>query len=221
MQENKKPEVLFYGILIVVLFISFATVNFNFYKLYKLQQQTLVEIKTTNSNLSKYIDLTSSNTFKQPERNLKLEDTLAKGQQAPTFKLRSLDNKYYSIRQYLNSKNILLVAWIPTCPYCRAFMPKLESFYKKNKNTYAILSVSRIAEKDDVSRLLRGIKDLNITLPVLLSEDKTDTFGYDYKLRSVPTLWLINKKLQVVDILQKDRLGKINLDQLVKKSFPE
>lgn len=222
MQENKKesPQNYFYISFVIILFISFLFINFNFYRLYKLQQETFKEVQDIKNSINETIALSKNVNAKNfNQEDIKLQDSLHKGESAPLFKLRTTDNKYYSLQQYLNLKNIILVAWIPTCPYCRAFLPQLEKFYRQHKNEYAILSVSRIAGNDDMPRLLRAVKELNLTLPVLLSEDKTDSFGYDYKLKAVPTMWLIDKNLQIIDVLQKNKLQKINLEETIKSSF--
>jgi len=116
-----------------------------------------------------------------------------KGAKAPDFKLNDLNGKWWTVSQFKGKKNIIIVAWIYTCPHCKNYLPKVREFYKKHKKDWTILSVTRANSIGDVEGIQQVVKMLKLNFPVLISSAE-DSFTKYYKVKAVPTTWIISKK---------------------------
>jgi len=113
--------------------------------------------------------------------------TIAVGQVAPGFTLKSLDGKEYSLGKLLEKGPVVAVFFKISCPVCQFTLPYLQRLAQR----YAGDSATVIAiSQDDV----RGTKEFNreygVTFPTLL-DDPGYPVSNAYGLSTVPTIFLI------------------------------
>jgi peroxiredoxin len=113
--------------------------------------------------------------------------TIAVGQVAPAFALKSLDGKEYSLAKLLAKGPVVAGFFKISCPVCQFTFPYLQRMAERYSGDSAtVIGVSQ----DDA----RGTKEFNreygVTFPTLL-----DNAGYPvsnaYGLSMVPTIFLI------------------------------
>ena len=113
--------------------------------------------------------------------------TIAAGNVAPGFTLKSLDGKEYNLAKLLEKGPVVAAFFKISCPVCQFTFPYLQRLAER----YASDSATLIAVSQDDAR---GTKEFNreygVTFPVLLDEQ-----GYPisnaYGLSTVPTIFLI------------------------------
>lgn len=144
-------------------------------------------------------------------------DEIQLGETAPMFRMQGVDGKWYSLAQFKNAKNVVLVAWLQTCPHCLKFLPKFNEFAKKVKGNkkLQIITVTRAMSADEEAKLKILLKASGYDFPVLLSRD--NSFGQDYKLRGVPTVWIIDTGLKVRGLFRGTELQVDDLKGLLLK----
>jgi peroxiredoxin len=110
---------------------------------------------------------------------------LIEGTSAPTFTLKSLDNKPYSLSTALEESPLLLLAFFKVdCPVCQMTAPYIQRLKDRHPGA-AIVGISQDDERE--SRQFAATYGLSI--PVLLDLDLETTEKYD--LTNVPTLFLL------------------------------
>ena len=89
------------------------------------------------------------------------------GAKGPSFELKSVDGKMYSLEQ-LKGKFVVLHFAATWCPFCNAEAPNLEQLYKdyQNKNVRVFL----IDVKEDGALVKKAFEKNNFSFPVLLDE---------------------------------------------------
>ncbi len=117
------------------------------------------------------------------------------GQKAPDFTLNDLNGKPVPLSAF-KGKVILLNFWATWCPPCRDEMPALEKLNQLLKNKgLVVLSVS-------IDRSAASVKDFIKSTPVgfpVLFDDKLKVTRSLYKVFTVPTTFLIDKKGVVIE----------------------
>lgn len=123
---------------------------------------------------------------------------LSPGKEAPDFKLKTIEGKEVSLKDY-RGKVVLINFWATWCPPCREEMPLFEKVYKKYKDKgFEILAISTDSSVDQVKKFL---KEYRVSFPVLF--DDANVSGL-YGIQGLPTSFLINREGEVVKV----RLGK-------------
>jgi peroxiredoxin len=87
------------------------------------------------------------------------------GQTAPSFELKGLDSKDYSLAQ-LKGKLILIHFATTWCPFCNAEAPTLEQVYKSYKDKGVQVLIIDVKESKEL--VTQSFKRFNFSLPVLL-----------------------------------------------------
>lgn len=195
---------------LLLLYIAFSIVSFYSIstKLDRLEnvEKDLKEVKTA---LRRVIPSSPSSSSLEP---------LKVGDYAPRFRLKSLEGKWISLRSLRKDKNVVLLAWVPKCGSCGKVLPTLESFYKKcNRKEVEVLSVTRVGGNtpQEIDNLKSYLKEQKITFPVLISED--DSFGLDYRIVTIPNIWIIDKEGKVKAVMNK--AGDLMRDDLEEVIF--
>src|SRR6266498_5616605 len=90
------------------------------------------------------------------------------GQPAPSFEIKALDGKTYSLQQ-LRGKYVVIHFAATWCPFCNAEAPNLEELYKiyRDKN----VQVFMVDVKEDKSLVQKSQERFKFSFPVLLDED--------------------------------------------------
>ncbi len=119
------------------------------------------------------------------------------GKPAPEFKLLDLDGNEQSPSFYKGFSGILLMFWGPTCPHCRAELPRVEYFNRTLAQKYNIkpIGVVGLPEKDHedimkyVSVTEQIVRQQQATFPITL--DYGGKIREAYMVRGVPSMFLV------------------------------
>ena len=139
-----------------------------------------------------------------------------KGQPAPPFKVTSISGQPLSLANYKGHVLILdfFASW---CEPCKRSIPHIMELNKKyGKQGLQILGLSLDEDKDD---LVEFAGPLKLNYPVALANEDLQT---EYGLRSIPTLFIINKK----GIITEKFMGmtdevKKNIETTIKRLLAE
>lgn len=90
------------------------------------------------------------------------------GQAAPSFELKGLDNKLYSLEQFKGK--LMLIHFAATwCPFCNAEAPNLEQLYRSYKDRGVQVLLVDVKEPGEL--VSQSAKRVNFSFPVLLDND--------------------------------------------------
>ncbi len=90
------------------------------------------------------------------------------GQVAPSFTLKGLDGKTYSLEQ-LRGKYVVLHLAATWCPFCNAEAPHLEQLYKDYQQKDVQVFIIDVKEGREL--VAKSSQKFNFSFPVLLDED--------------------------------------------------
>jgi cytochrome c-type biogenesis protein len=108
---------------------------------------------------------------------------------ASDFTLTDAYGKTFSLSDY--SGRVVVLSFMGTrCSSCRVEVRQLKQVYDKYHDSVAILSISIDTAYDTNEQLLQFINETGITWPVAKS---TDNVKNDYDVKTVPTIFLIDK----------------------------
>jgi peroxiredoxin len=110
------------------------------------------------------------------------------GNTAPSFSLKGLDGKSYSLSSLLQKGPVIAAFFKVSCPVCQFTFPFLERLFKSyGGGDVTFLGISQ----DDAKATKKFIDSFGVTFPVALDEE-----GYPasnaYGLSMVPTIFLID-----------------------------
>jgi peroxiredoxin len=115
------------------------------------------------------------------------------GDQAPDFRLQTLDGKEMSLSE-LKGKVVLLNFWGSWCEPCRNEMPTLEKAYQTYKGQGFIVVAVNIAETDVTTSAF--VKQYGLTFPILMDRDRAVVDLY--KIGPIPTSFFIDPQGKIV-----------------------
>jgi peroxiredoxin len=108
---------------------------------------------------------------------------------APDFTLPSLSGKRKVTLSDLKGRVVLLDFWATWCPYCRAELPVLQGLYVQfSRRGLVMLAVNQAEDRQTVQSFL---SQHELDIPVVL--DKSRRVAGTYKVRGLPTVYLIGK----------------------------
>ncbi|MDZ4716146.1 MAG: TlpA disulfide reductase family protein [Cytophagales bacterium] len=90
------------------------------------------------------------------------------GQPAPSFALKGLDGKNYSLTE-LRGKYVVIHFAATWCPFCNAEAPNLEQLYKTYNSKGVQVFIVDVKENKEL--VAKSLKRFNFSFPVLLDED--------------------------------------------------
>jgi len=119
----------------------------------------------------------------------------AGGPRVPAFELFSLDGKKYTDQDLLN-KPTLLVFWASWCDVCQHELPKVHDLKEKMKGKP--LQVIAIGFKDSEANIRNYVKSHSATFNFPVLYDPGDRVAARLKAQFTPTLFLLDKKGELV-----------------------
>src|SRR5215471_10633387 len=90
------------------------------------------------------------------------------GQEAPSFKLKGIDDKTYSLEQ-LRGKYVVIHIAATWCPFCNAEAPNLEELYKNYRDKGVEVLLIDVKERKELVE--KSKNRFNFSFPVLLDTD--------------------------------------------------
>ncbi len=143
--------------------------------------------------------------------------TVQKGQPAPPIEVTTPSGQHVSLANYKG--HVLIMDFFATwCVPCRSSIPHLVSLNRKyGAQGLQILGMSVDEEGD--SEVQSFIAEKRINYPVA---QVSETVQNDYGLRSIPTIYVINKKGVVAEKFMgfNDQIAK-NMEALIRKLLAE
>ena len=140
-----------------------------------------------------------------------------KGASAPPINVWTLSGQNVTLSSY-KGRVLVLDFFATWCPPCREAIPHLiELSSKYNKEGLQVLGLSADEDGEKVGR--EFVAEKRITYPVALAGESLMT---DYGLRSIPTMYVINKKGIIVEKYMgyNDEMAK-SMEVLIKKLLAE
>lgn len=125
---------------------------------------------------------------------------------ATEFELKDQYQVEHSLKKY-KGKKVFMIFWNSWCNYCTEELEDIKKLYKdigENKKDIIFLTFNN----EDEKVLQDVIKERDYNFPII--NDKV--IFYKYYVKSVPTLYLINKEGKVVQSI----IGKIERENLEK-----
>ncbi|WP_027963288.1 redoxin domain-containing protein [Halalkalibacillus halophilus] len=147
--------------------------------------------------------------FVQPEGMDIDMDGVDVGDQAPNFKLSTLDGNEIELNE-LRGKKVFINFWATWCPPCRAEMPHMQDIHEEYGDEVEILAVNAIASETNEDNVQDFVNELDLTFPILM--DETNEVNVTYQAISLPTTYFINTD-GVVQIPRK--VGPMSYDEMV------
>jgi peroxiredoxin len=113
---------------------------------------------------------------------------ISPGNAAPTFSLKDLDDKSYSLPTLLLKGPVVAAFFKVSCPVCQFTFPFLERIFKRHGgDDVTFLGISQ----DDANVTRKFASEYGVTFPMALDE-KGYPASNAYGLTSVPTIFLID-----------------------------
>lgn len=121
--------------------------------------------------------------------------------EAPSFSLKDLNGKETSFSEF-KGKPLLLFFWASFCPACKEDIVLLQKFAHPIEDLLRVVTIAVDGEKE--KRVRRIVRDLKITLPVLL--DPKEKIARLYGVKMIPTAILVDRDgiLQGMIVGQRD-----------------
>ena len=132
-----------------------------------------------------------------------------------SFKLKTLDGVEKTLPDVLG-KATLVVFFFPTCPYCNAAFPNVQTLYDKYRDRG--LSMVWINVLPDEQKLIAAWREKHgYTVPVLLGTRSTPN---DYKVRMTPTHYLLDGRGEILSKQDGFTPGdETRLEQQIQKAL--
>lgn len=139
------------------------------------------------------------NTNVKSDTGAEVKTGIQKGNKAPDFKLKTLDNKEVKLSDY-KGKKVILNFWATWCPPCKAEIPDLIKFYEDFKDKdVVILGVDLTQSEKSQNAVADFLKSYGITYPVALDTD--GTASKMYQVTGIPTSYIIDTQGIIRDII--------------------
>ena len=111
------------------------------------------------------------------------------GKRAPAFTLNDLNGNNVALTDFYGKKSVLLICTTIWCPHCITIIPDLKEIYSKYSNKGLEVMAMYINEPEDKVRKFSQ----KYGLPYTILLDPDGAVATLYKIRSVPTLMVIDK----------------------------
>lgn len=117
-----------------------------------------------------------------------------KGEPAPPFKAVTTSGQQVTLNNY-KGRVLVLDFFASWCPPCRASIPHLVNLNRKyGKQGLQILGMS--VDEDGEAAVRKFVAEKGINYPVAVVDSEIQG---DYGIRSIPTMYLVNKKGVIVE----------------------
>jgi Tfp pilus assembly protein PilF/peroxiredoxin len=116
------------------------------------------------------------------------------GTDPPHFSLKDIEGKDISLSQFSQKKAVVVLFWSTWSANSQKALKRFEDFYKKYKDkgiqVVSINADNQTITPDDIEKIKKLIKEMDITFPVLL--DKGLKTFHDYSVIALPSIIVIS-----------------------------
>ena len=136
------------------------------------------------------------------------------GDNAISFKAKSINNKEINLDDFKGKKAVWLVFWATWCPNCKAEIPALKNLYEKYKNKLEIIGIN-VAFNDSIKKSKEYIKKYNIPYDIIFSSEISRQYG----IIGTPTQIAIdiNGKVVFIGVNIPKNLKEEDINKLIQK----
>ncbi|MFA6449618.1 MAG: redoxin domain-containing protein [bacterium] len=155
--------------------------------------------------------------FMPMTNDLRLKEMI--GTKAPQFQIGSINGKSFSLEEYRNKMNVVLLFWHSYSPESKTIIRILNDFYTpeiRKKYNYVILAASSIYGQSqmDESRKLQNETQAGFSF----LDDVDSAVGKLYNVKSVPTIFVIGKDGRIEDVFTNE-LGYVTIEKRLDAVF--
>jgi peroxiredoxin len=140
--------------------------------------------------------------------SLATTNSLAVGQPAPDFSLKTLDGQSTVTLSELRGKPIILNFWASWCLPCRQEMPALQRAYDAHRADGLTVLAINYGAQDSLLEAQSFVKELQLTMPVL--SDEESTAGDAYHVLGLPTTYFVDSQ----GVITRTQFGPLDETQL-------
>ena len=138
------------------------------------------------------------------------------GWQAADFRLKSIDNKFYTLKELKGSKGTLIMFICNHCPYVKAIAKKIafetNELKKLDVQSIAVMSNDTIDyPEDSFDNMKKFAKNYNFQFPYLI--DDSQTIAKQYNAICTPDFYGFNKDLTLQYRGRLDSSGKLGKEK--------
>lgn len=116
--------------------------------------------------------------------------TVASGQTAPDFTLRSLDGQFYTLSRLKEQGYVLVLFWAVDCVYCHAQLQDYKKLYRQYREQGLHWLAINVGD-ESVEKLSAYVDEQQIDYPVLTNRQHNLAVARAYDIQVTPTLVLI------------------------------
>ena len=139
------------------------------------------------------------------------------GRPAPDFQLPNLARQSVSLSD-LRGKPIFINFWASWCGPCRAEMPFIQAIFDDEELSGEGLVILTINIGESSSTAKSFMESLSLSFPVLL--DTSGEVAQKYKIRAIPTTFLVGKDGIIKAIKFGAFTGKADIEKYLSKIIP-
>ena len=119
------------------------------------------------------------------------------GDKAADFKLKNVDGKYVSLKDYPSAKGFVVIFTCNHCPYAQAYQDRIIAIDKKYKQMgYPVIAINpndpRLVPDDSYDQMVTRAKEKGYTFPYLF--DANQTVYKTYGAKRTPHVFLLEKE---------------------------
>ncbi|MDQ0158919.1 TlpA family protein disulfide reductase [Alkalibacillus salilacus] len=174
----------------------------------------VVVYNTWFSNSDENNETSGEGIFVQPEGVDIETDEIEVGEQAPNFKLETLDGEEVELADYRGQK-VFINFWATWCPPCRAEMPHMQEISDEYGEDVVILGVNATSQETNTDKVSSFVNELDLSFPILM--DKTGEVNVRYQVLSLPTTYFINTEGEVQIPRHVGPLSYDDMEQKIKE----
>lgn len=112
-------------------------------------------------------------------------------EQAPDFRLQSIDGRTFSLADYRGKKKVIVTFWASWCGPCRMETPVLREFYQQHAKSLSEFEILAISIDESPGAAKDAATEWKMPFPVLL--DTEHQAAQAYEVFSIPELLVIDK----------------------------
>ncbi|MCL4477887.1 MAG: redoxin domain-containing protein [Deltaproteobacteria bacterium] len=143
---------------------------------------------------------TGNNNASGEGSNLPNNQGPVENENAPDFKLPTVENKIVNLSSY-RGKVVLLNFWATWCPPCKMELPSMERLSEKLKGQpFVILGVN--VDESNPDHVKTFIQKMGITFPILIDNGSVSN---EYRVNGIPITFIIRKDGTIYDIVNGAR----------------
>ncbi|NJO81746.1 MAG: TlpA family protein disulfide reductase [Blastochloris sp.] len=113
------------------------------------------------------------------------------GVRAPAISLETLDGRQVSLAEQ-RGKVVIVNLWASWCGPCRAEMPALQALYRAEQARGLEIFAVNSTMQDSPQAAQAFVAEHGLTFPILL--DTEGVVGEDYRLRSLPSTFIVDRQ---------------------------